>query len=238
MQPGAGSNSSSNSSSSGGGDGELLAAIKAVFDGGGVTNSSNYLVPVLLFPALAPLMQAAAYRCPDAKLTALAQARSVVRRLSLQLLQLWRPAAASGAAGSGGASNGAGGGSRQAGGSKTQQTQQPGTFPALMLAAQDRETGQPLSDEVVSSSTALRVWRAVANVTAAMRVPGMHTVLRVCLRTPRRACVCMCLPVFACVCVCVCMCVCMCMCMCVCVCVCARRAAGGRTAQYVCGRCV
>jgi hypothetical protein len=51
----------------------LLTAIKAVFEGGGVANSSNYLPLVLLFPLLAPLVQALAYRWPDAKLARLAK---------------------------------------------------------------------------------------------------------------------------------------------------------------------
>jgi hypothetical protein len=56
-------------------DETLLTAIKAVFEGGGVANSSNYLPLVLLFPLLAPLVQWLAFRWPDAKLARLAKVR-------------------------------------------------------------------------------------------------------------------------------------------------------------------
>jgi hypothetical protein len=56
-------------------EGSLLTAIKAVFEGGGVANSSSYLPLVLLFPLLAPVVQWLAYRWPDAKLARLAKVR-------------------------------------------------------------------------------------------------------------------------------------------------------------------
>jgi hypothetical protein len=56
----------------------LLTAIKAVFEGGGVANSSNYLPLVLLFPLLAPLVQWLAFSWPDAKLARLAKVTTLI----------------------------------------------------------------------------------------------------------------------------------------------------------------
>jgi hypothetical protein len=66
-------------------DETLLTAIKAVFEGGGVANSSNYLPLVLLFPLLAPLVQWLAFRWPDAKLARLAKVRPSYVYVWLQL---------------------------------------------------------------------------------------------------------------------------------------------------------
>jgi hypothetical protein len=55
--------------------GLLLAALDEVFSGGAVTYSSHYLVPILLFPALAPLLQRMAYWLPDARLRRVAAVR-------------------------------------------------------------------------------------------------------------------------------------------------------------------
>lgn len=63
------SSDSSSSDSSGG----LLASMQAVFDGGGVANSSNYMALVLMFPALTRLWQWLAFNWPDRKLRALAK---------------------------------------------------------------------------------------------------------------------------------------------------------------------
>jgi hypothetical protein len=53
----------------------LLSHMQAVFDGGGVANSSLYMAPVLMFPGLTRLWQWLAYRCPDRKLRILAKVR-------------------------------------------------------------------------------------------------------------------------------------------------------------------
>ncbi|WIA29661.1 hypothetical protein OEZ86_012145 [Tetradesmus obliquus] len=137
----------------------LLAAIKAVFEGGGVANSSNYLPLVLLFPLLAPLVQALAYRWPDAKLARLAKARAKIRQVSMQLVQGWRghpqqqqqqqqqDAQSAG----NGCITPAGGVPEPAAGALSGTAGAPGTFPGLMLAARDKETGQQLTDEQVVS---------------------------------------------------------------------------------------
>lgn len=47
--------------------------MQAVFDGGGVANSSAYIAPLLMFPALTPFWQWLAYHWPDRQLARLAQ---------------------------------------------------------------------------------------------------------------------------------------------------------------------
>jgi hypothetical protein len=67
-----------NSSSSSSSTNSLLANMQAVFDGGGVTNSSAYMAPVLLFPALTRLWQWLAFHCPDRTLKKLAKVNLAV----------------------------------------------------------------------------------------------------------------------------------------------------------------
>ncbi|PNW78997.1 hypothetical protein CHLRE_09g397105v5 [Chlamydomonas reinhardtii] len=176
----------SSASNSSGVAGELVAALRDLFETMRMENATAYLPLQLMFPALEPLWLWAAHHMPDAKQTKAMRARSKVAEVSRLLMEQWQAnkAAAVAAAASGGA-GGADGGDRAGGFKEVGGGISSSSFMAAMMEGRRGAVEDRLSDievigqgftflaagyETTSAATSLALFLLATHPEAAARL--------------------------------------------------------------------